>query len=221
MESVTLDLSGSVSLVVTDGITEYRITASDIRVERLEDQPCLPWDRDIETELPRNDQCSGSLRNGWWKRSLGQINGLTFHHTTSNSPHATARHYLHKGNGRPSTPYTIWVTQTGEVLLCLDLKEGCWHDHTGHKNTHLSVGLAGSLHKFKPPDTQLDAAARVAAWAIQSDMLPSIVSIGQVAGHQDFIKTICPGWAADRTDHWKPLLYSRIEEALKRSLWRR
>lgn len=218
MVDMTLDLSGSVTLVVTDGANEYRITASDIRVERLEERPPrLLWDRDIRAELPRNDQCSGSLRNGWWPRKLSQIDGLTFHHTLSNSPHATAEHYLGKGDGRPSTPYTIWVTQTGEVLLCLGLEEGCWHDHTGHKNTHLSVGLAGSLHIHRPPDAQLDAATRVAAWAIQSDTLPGITGIDQIAGHRDFIRTICPGWAAKRTGHWKPLLYNRIEEALKQS----
>jgi len=212
---ITLDLSGSVTLVVTDGTNEYQITANDIQAEQLEKQPPrLPWDRDIRAELPCNDQCLGLLSNGWWKRGLDQIDGLTFHHTLSNSPHATAGYYIQKGDGRPSIPYTIWVTQTGEVLWCLDLEEGSWHDHTGHENTHLSIGLAGSLHIHRPPDAQLDAATRVAAWAVQSDMLPGITRIDQIAGHRDYAQTVCPGWASEQSGHWKPLLYGRIEESL-------
>ena len=213
MRGMTLDLSGSLIITVMDGTNWYRLTTSDIQVEELEEQPpCLPWDRDIRAELPRNDRCPGSLRNGWWRRKLPQIDGSTFHHTLSNSPHATARFYIQKGGGRPSIPYTIWVTQTGEVLWCLDLEEGCWHDHTGHRNTHLSVGLAGSLHVHRPPDAQLDAAAGVAAWAIRSDTLPGITRIDQIAGHRDYAQTICPGWASEQSGHWKSLLYGRIEE---------
>jgi len=207
MKNITLDLSGSVTFVVTDGTNKYRITTSKAHVERVvEPASTWPWDKDIRAELARNDKCPGSLSNGWWKRKLSQIDGLTFHHTLSDSPHATARHYIHKGGGRPSIPYTIWVTQTGEVLLCLDLAEGCWHDHTGHKNTHLSIGLAGSLHKLRPPDVQLDAAAKVAIWAIQSNLF----SIDKALGHMDYVQTVCPGWASKLSGHWKPLLYNRI-----------
>jgi hypothetical protein len=212
---IILDFSGGVTIVVTDGTSEYEITASDIRVEQLEQQPPrLPWDRDIRAELVRNDQCPGLLSDGWWRRELDQIDGLTFHHTLSDSPHATASNYVQKGGGRPSIPYTIWVTQTGEVLWCLDLEEGCWHDHTGHQNIHLSVGLAGFLHIHRPPDVQLDAATRVAAWAVRSDMLPGITRIDQIAGHSDYAATICPGWASEQSGHWKTALYNRIEEAL-------
>jgi len=102
-----------------------------------------PWDKNIIDELARNDSCPGLLANGWWQRTLNQIAGLTFHHTLSDSPHATASYYVKKGGGRPSLPYTIWVSQTGEILLCNRLEEGCWHNHQGHKNKQLSVGLAG------------------------------------------------------------------------------
>ncbi|UCC61681.1 MAG: N-acetylmuramoyl-L-alanine amidase [Anaerolineae bacterium] len=189
--------------------------AAELRRAALE----LPWDRDISAELATN---SGPYSNeylerdgGWWPRTLDQIDGLTFHHTLSDSPHATAEHYINKDGGRPSIPYTVWVAQTGEVLLCVDLEEGLWHDHTGHENTHLSVGLAGSLHQYHPADAQLDAAAKVAAWAIASPALPGIRSIEQVTGHRDWVATVCPGWESAQSGYWKPELYERIERALE------
>lgn len=175
------------------------------------DEKKVPWDRDITDELPRNENCPGLLANGWWQRTLDQIVALTFHHTLSDDPFATARYYVTKGGGRPSIPYAIWVTQTGEVLKCMNFEDGCWHDHTGHKNRHLSVGLAGSLHLVHPSDAQLDAAARVAAWAIKTDMLPGITGIGQIKGHMDFARTVCPGWASDRSGRWRNELYAKIE----------
>ena len=174
----------------------------------------VPWARDITEDLARNDNCPPPLQDGWWQRTLDQIIGLTFHHTLSHSPYDTAAYYIHKGGGRPSLPYAIWITQTGETLKCLDLTEGCWHDHTGHKNVRLSVGLAGSLHIHRPPETQLDAAAKVAAWAITSDMLPGIASIDHIKGHMDFVLTQCPGWNAPATGRWKDDLYARITALL-------
>lgn len=186
-----------------------------------------PWDRDIRDELPRNHgpwpkpDGSPSLLDrdgGWWPRRLAQIIKATYHHTLSDDPFATAAHYIVKADssavGRPSIPYTIWITQTGEVLLCVSLEEGLWHDHTGHENVHLSIGLAGSLHLYHPSEAQLDAAARVGAWTIQSPDLPSITSIDDITGHMDWIGTQCPGWIYDASGHWKSELYTKIEALL-------
>ena len=175
-----------------------------------------PWDKDITDELARNDDCPGSLADGWWQRRLDQITGLTFHHTLSDSPHALASYYTKKDGGRPSTCYTIWITQTGEVLLCNALEEGCWHDHTGFKSQNLCVGLAGRLHEYHPADTQLQAAARVAAWAVHDSRMN--ITPETVRGHMDVGtyagKTVCPGWASAASGHWKPELYEMIEELL-------
>lgn len=174
----------------------------------------VPWCRDICDELARNlgPYAHGTLQaeGGWWMRRLDEIAGLTFHHTLSNSPHATAAHYVDKGGGRPSIPYSIWVSETGEVLLCNALDVGCWHDHTGHRNTHLSVGLAGRLHVHRPSDAQLDAAARVAAWAMGSEVLPGITALEQIRGHRDYVATACPGWQSAASGNWKDALYERI-----------
>ncbi len=175
-----------------------------------------PWDKDIIADLPRNDDCPGSLADGWWQRELSQITGLTFHHTLSDSPHAFASWYVKKDGGRPSTCYSVWVTQTGEVLLCNPLEDGCWHDHTGPRSVNLCVGLAGRLHEYHPAAVQLRAAARVAAWAVHDKRMN--VTPGTVRGHMDVGayagKTQCPGWASDASGHWKPELYEMIEELL-------
>lgn len=190
-------------------------------------EPKVPWDRDIIAELDANPGPYGhttlDAQHGWWKRTLDQIDALTFHHTLSNSPHATATYIaLQKSNGQgighPTTEYTIWITETGEILLCVPLTEGLWHDHTGNKNTHLSVGLAGRLHENRPSDPQLEAAARVGAWAVLSSILPSISGIEQIKGHMDYTDTQCPGWD-ERTGNtgsgfWKPDLYDLIEQEL-------
>jgi hypothetical protein len=183
----------------------------------------LPWDRDISDELARNPgpyakRSSLNQSKGWWRRTLDQIVGVTIHHTMSDSPHAFASYYIHKGGGRPSCCYSIWVTQTGEVLLCTPLEEATWHDETGHRNKHLCVGLAGKLHKYTPSDVQLRAAARVCAWAIKSDMLPGITSIGQIKGDMDRRQTACPGWLGvgegAPSGYWKPRFYDFLRGAL-------
>jgi len=162
--------------------------------------------KDITYDLARNDNCPGSLKDGWWQRELNQIVGLTFHHTLSDSPHAFAKYYTKKDGGRPSVPYTIWITQTGEILLCNPLEDGCWHDHTGHQNVHLSVGLAGRLHEYRPANVQLQAAARVVKWAINHPEMD--ITMDTIKGHMDYIKTQCPGWDSAASDFWKDDFYN-------------
>lgn len=182
----------------------------------LDTEPATPWDKDITNELATNANCPGSLAGGWWQRKLSQITGLTFHHTLSDSPHAFASWYVKSSGGRPSTCYSVWITQTGEVLLCNALKEGNWHDHTGHKNRNLCVGLAGRLHEYRPAAVQLRAAARVAAWAVYDARIN--IALETVRGHMDVGtlkgKTQCPGWDSAASGHWKPELYEMIEALL-------
>ncbi|MCP4540650.1 MAG: N-acetylmuramoyl-L-alanine amidase [Chloroflexi bacterium] len=176
--------------------------------------PAVPWGRDISTELTTNpgpyDNALLRRDGGWWTRTLDQIDAVTIHHTMSHSPHATASHYIHKGGGRPSLPYSIWVTETGEVLLCVPLEQGLWHDHTGHKNIHLSLGLAGSLHINQPSQAQLAAAARVCHWAIET--LPGVMGPESIKGHKDFTATACPGWTAVSVDRWRRRFFDLINQ---------
>lgn len=192
--------------ITVSGILEIGLPAEDDVVV-----PEVPWDRDIRDELARGTEFANSYLtadNGWWPRTLDQIDGVTIHHTMSNSPHATAVYYIKKDGGRPSLPYTIWVTETGEVLLCVDFKEGLWHDHTGHKNVHLSIGMAGLLHVHKPSLQQLEATAKVCVWAINSDVLPAITAIKQIKGHMDYTNTACPGWMSEASGYWRDEFYT-------------
>lgn len=179
----------------------------------LDAKPVEPWEKNIIDELARKESgCPGSLKDGWWQRTLGQITGLTFHHTISDSPHATASHYIRKDGGRPSIPYTIWITQTGEVLLCNPLTDGCWHDHTGHENVNLSVGLAGRLHEYRPAQVQLEAAARIVKWAVEHPEMN--ITLDTVKGHMDVGtyagRTECPGWASAASGYWKDDFYALL-----------
>jgi hypothetical protein len=180
-------------------------------------QSSVPWDRDISEELATGTWPYGhpslDADNGWWKRTLDQIDALTIHHTLSDSPHATANYYVKKNGGRPTIPYTIWITQTGEILKCVDLTKGLWHDHTGHRNTHLSIGLAGTLHLYEPSEPQLQALVKVCVWAVESDILPTITSTQQITGHMDYINTQCPGWTIHKHDHWKRRFQRVLREA--------
>lgn len=179
----------------------------------------VPWDRDISSSLATNDRCPGILENGWWRRSLDQIKTLCFHHTNGwTSPEVFARWYVTKAGGRPSTCYSIWITDTGEVLLCNPLEVGCWHNHNGHRNVDLSVTLAGKRHIHPPSPAQEAAAARVAAWAIKSPTLPRITDISHIMGHMDYKRpgfTECPGWSGDSgAGLWRPSLYAQIDALL-------
>lgn len=160
------------------------------------------WDVDLRGMLARRENCPPPLQDGWWKRSLSQIDGITIHHTLIHDPAALARGYTSKGGGRPSIPYHVWVSRSGEVSYCLDLEEGCWHDHTGHANTHVSVGLAGVLDVRPPSDAQIDAAVRVVRSLLELLDLQSL----QVHGHMDFFATRCPGWRA-----WRDAFLSRVD----------
>jgi len=184
----------------------------------LTTEPATPLWRDISAELPTNPgpykQAALDASGGWWQRTLEQINGVTIHHTLSHSPHATAAHYINKGHGRPTIPYTFWITPTGEILQCVALEQGLWHDHTGHANRHLSVGLAGSLHILPPPKAQLDAAVAVCVWAIET--LPGVRGMQDIRGHDAFAATVCPGWKAGNASRdWKTLFYDELGRALE------
>lgn len=183
----------------------------------LDEIQCNSLMRNIINELATNDDCPGILEDGWWQRSQDQIDKVTIHHTYGwHDVYAFSRSYVQKGGGRPSVPYTIWITATGEVLLCNELTEGCWHDHTGHENINLSVGLAGSLHLYRPPTVQLISAAKVCKWAI--DTLPMVRDIDDITGHDHWYNTACPGWTdvgeSKPSGEWKSFFYGLLEEML-------
>lgn len=211
-----LDQARALQKKHTDGSAQMALEIKRLVADLITQsaQPTDLW-RDIRAELPTNpgpyNQAALDNSGGWWQRTLKQINGVTIHHTLSHSPHATAKHYIEKGDGRPTIPYTFWITQTGEILLCVALEQGLWHDHTGHKNTHLSVGLAGKLHILPPPKAQRDAAVGLCVWAVEN--LPGVTKLEDVSGHDAHAATVCPGW---HSTNWVTAFYSELRWALER-----
>lgn len=186
------------------------------------------WDRDITNELATSPNPTNPPV--WWKRRPDQIDVLTIHHTLSDSPHATFENYI-RTRHRPTGPYAIWITQTGDALLCVDPELGIWHDHTGFYvkqdgrklwgNSHLSVGMAGRLHEYVPADVQLRRTVKFVADVIKGDMFPSIDSIDCIKGHMDYYPTQCPGWWETEYgrripggDRWETRFYDMIREEL-------
>lgn len=88
----------------------------------------------------------------------------------------------------------------------------------GHRNTHLSIGLAGNLHLHKPSMPQLISLARVCKWAIESEDLPKIDGVDKIKGHIDWYPTVCPGWLdegeAKPSGEWKSCFYSLLRKML-------
>lgn len=161
---------------------------------------------DLVDQMPTNPNPTAPAE-GWWMRTRDQITGITVHHTMSHDPRATAR-YCTDVKGRPSIQYHLWVTREGAVYLCAPLSWGMWHDHCGHKNRNISVGLAGRLHESKPPDVELRAAAQIVAWL----MGQLGIERAEVQGHNDrYAGTVCPGW--DQAG-WRDDFYQALDEEL-------
>lgn len=160
---------------------------------------------DVVEQIPVNPEPTSP--EAWWIREPSEIEGITIHHTLSDSPEATAR-YVIEQKGRPTLPYHFWVSQEGECWLCVPLHYGMWHDHTGHKNVNISVGMAGSLHKVLPRTEQMAATVRLVAWLMEEYGIP----MEQVQGHNDrYRATVCPGWDAMR---WRALFYGALREEI-------
>jgi len=160
---------------------------------------------DIVEHIPVNPDPSDPPT--WWMRQPGEIRGITIHHTLSHDPRNVARYVIEK-KGRPTLPYHFWVSKDGECWLCVPLTFGMWHDHTGHRNVNISVGMAGHLHKVKPTRAQLEATVKLVAWL----MGEYGVALEEVQGHCDrYDKTVCPGWD---TNHWRTQFYEALQEVI-------
>ncbi len=147
----------------------------------------LPPFSNIVDSIPTNPHPTDPP--AWWVRERDEIKGITIHHTLSDSPVATARYVIDK-KGRPTLPYHFWVGRTGDAALCVPLRFGMWHDHTGHNNVNISVGMAGHLHRLRPSGAQIEGTALLVRWLMHEYQIP----LEQVQGHCDRYATICPGW---------------------------
>ncbi len=166
----------------------------------------MPPFEDIIADIPVNPSPTSPV--AWWVRQLSEIRGITIHHTLSHSPIATARYVIEK-KGRPTLPYHFWVDKDGAAFLCVPLHFGMWHDHTGHRNVNISIGMAGHLHKVRPPLAQLETTVNLVLWLMEEYQIP----VDQVRGHKDrYAATICPGWDAKM---WREQFYENLRAELE------
>jgi hypothetical protein len=181
---------------------EARIT---IVAQAARQEEALPY-VDIVDEMPVNP--NPTAPEAWWIRTPEQITGITVHHTMSHDAKATAR-YCTDVKGRPSIQYHLWVARDGGVYLCAPLLWGMWHDHCGHENHHISVGMAGRLHENRPSEAQLRATVQIVAWL----MGQYNIGLAEVRGHDDrYAATVCPGW--DEAG-WRGGFYSALNEEIE------
>jgi len=186
-----------------------------------EPQPLAPFEIvDVRDQVPYNHNPDGSAilreRSGWWKRTPSQIDGITIHHTMTNNWQATAawtaRNKANGGKGYPAIQYHYWVQADGTILYLLDVREGCWHDHCGDKNTHISIGMAGRLDIAAPPEKQLQAAA----WLARQLAYTYGISVDNIDGHREWsqrctgkYQTTCPGW---HVSGWRDAFFNAFNE---------
>lgn len=158
----------------------------------------------------------------WWERTPEQITGITIHHVASNGDPFVSARYITKpvaqgGKGLPRMQYNFWIEPSGEILYCLDVKYGPWHDNCGHQNKHVSIALNGALHKTRPTQAALTAAARLVVWLMEEYG----IQIENVLGHNEWAirclnrttnYTICPGWTY-MPPFWKNDFYAALDDA--------
>jgi len=149
--------------------------------------------------------------DGWWKRELSQIDGLTIHHFGGDwTIEEVANYQVNNGpNGpTPSIHYHVVITEDGKIYKTNNFEEGVWHDHTGHQNTHLSVALHGNLAINRPTQAQLESLVNICRRFVNDEDMN--ITLDTVLGHMDYTTTVCPGWASGASGHWKLDFYDML-----------
>lgn len=121
---------------------------------------------------------------------------ITVHHTAqvlganSNAPkHIRGHQTYHQSLGWPDLAYHVMVDRAG------NLYEGRPMDYRGDTATsydpsgHFLPCLEGDHRTEVPTDIQMEALARVCAWAVDRWSLDS----AEIFGHRDWASTTCPG----------------------------
>lgn len=173
-----------------------------------------PWDIDVSDQLPRRYDVPQ-----WPTRELSEIDRITNHHMDGLAEDletliARVNAYLYKEEGRPAYCYTLLVRRNGEVVKCLPLTEGCWHDHSGRTRRHLSVCLTGRLHQYPPTPAQMAAMVKINAWVIRHPEMSVTYSAedrSAIRGHMDYIRTDCPGWASELSEYWESWFFAELD----------
>lgn len=213
--------------VIADDVAEHSRALREVAEAMNAETEGAPAWTDIRARLPVNHApddpwLAANFITDWWERTPEQITGITIHHVASNGdPYVTAA-YITKpraqgGKGLPRTQYNFWIEPSGEIIYCLDVKYGPWHDNCGHRNQHVSIALNGALHKTRPTQAALTSAARLVTWLMEE----YDIEIQNVTGHNEWAMrclnrttnyTICPGWTYT-APFWKAEFYTALSAA--------
>ncbi|MBN2007120.1 MAG: N-acetylmuramoyl-L-alanine amidase [Anaerolineae bacterium] len=221
-ESLTLSApsAGAVSSQRSVALAYNDTAVVQVPPASAEEQAASPPWVDVRAQMPVNTQPDTAWlveqgRTGWWKRTLDQVNGITLHHTMTHDMMACAQYITRPvkkgGKGYPTTQYVFWVQSDGVIKYCVDLTEAPWHDHCGDENTHISIGIAGEWDKVSPPQVQLEAVAKLAAYLMRWLNIP----MENVEGHREWStrhtgvpQTACPGWL---TGGWRAKFFDLLK----------
>ena len=169
------------SPLITDRISEMPINPNPFHVDFIR---CFPGN------------------STWPVRDPNEVTGITIHHTLSHSALNTAKYIVEK-KGYPTTQYHYWVGQDTDAPISQLVGDHSmlWHDHTGARQTTLSIGMAGHLGHVRPPEEQLWNTVRLVSHLLDKYSL----TVDDVDGHLERAKkagisTECPGWLADTSN---------------------
>jgi len=171
-----------------------------------------PATHDVVDTLPRHPTLQ------YETRALDQITHVAIHHTATPptvSPQRIADLHVNADPSRgkeawPGIGYHYFVYEDGSIDQTNRLATV---GHHVYKHSGYSVGVvfAGSFMNGRIPTTaQIRSGAHLVAWLMQERHIP----LARVMGHTEFPdnKTVCPGSEWTQGNHWRDMLFERVEE---------
>ncbi|MCO5243779.1 MAG: N-acetylmuramoyl-L-alanine amidase [Anaerolineae bacterium] len=142
-------------------------------------------------------------------RKLDKITHICIHHSAAPAtiPIENVAEYHVKDRGWPGIGYHYYIKPDGATYQT-NRMETISYQVSDNNSYTLGVCVAGDFTYQPPPDTQVDAAARLVAWLMQELDIPD----ANIMGHKEFPKndTSCPGETWLKKVTWKNTLLDKI-----------
>lgn len=155
------------------------------------------------------DQLSKHPTLKYATRSLDRITHLCIHHSAASGsiPIENVAKYHVDDRGWPGIGYHFYIKPDGTVYQTNRMETVSFQVS---QNNDYSVGVcvSGDFTYAPPPDTQIEATARLVAWLMQELSVP----VQNVLGHKEFPQndTSCPGETWLKNQCWKNSLLDRL-----------
>ena len=189
---------------------QRELTERDENVQSLRvPEPSM---RSIVEQLPRHPTLQ------YETRATNQISHIAIHHTAtpaSITPFRIAELHVNADPSRgkeswPGIGYHFFVYDDGRIEQANPLETVSYHVYR-HNAYTVGIAFAGSFMNGRiPTSAQLRSGAHLVAWLMQELK----VSLARVWGHRDFPDntTVCPGSEWNNGNHWRDLLFERVEQ---------